>query len=251
MEYLKKISCSISSMLLVIGIVLFGCLATQIVNDVPEYVINERLVLGTDGNNNYSNNWGVTPTAISIGDEKRWQDKSVQFEYKGTIPSGNRIVMEAESAITESLGGWDFGSTLEGYCGDGYLFYTGENKSNTDLELPLVYKFNIVEAGTYIIIFRGRRDKCESCDCDAKGDGCNDIWASLDDSKKEKKLVKHYWSKWGWGWPRMTAGKVPYRIHLDVGMHVLKIGGRSKGVKLDQIAVVPESEGKPKIDDCL
>ena len=240
------------SILLVLGIVLLGYVATQVVNDAKVYVINKRLLLSANENNNYSDNWGITPIAIATGHEMGWQHKSVQFDYQmGTIPSGNRIVMEAESAITESVGGWDFGNTHEGYCGDGYLFYTGENKSNTDLELPLVYKFNIEEAGTYIVIFRGRRDKCESCDCDAKGDACNDIWASLDGSKKEKKLVKHYWSKWGWGWPRMTPDKVPYRIHLEAGMHVLKIGGRSKGVKLDQIAVVPESEGKPKIDDCL
>jgi hypothetical protein len=173
-----------------------------------------------------------------------------QVPYTRPIPKGTRFVLEAENAISESLGGWNIETTYPGYSGDGYLFYTGENKNNTDLAMPLVYKWHIEEAGTYEVWFRGRRDRCESCPCDAPGDACNDIWSQLDDGKARKRLVKHPFGE-GWGWGTPTTEYVPYRVHFDVGVHVLQIGGRSKGVKLDQIVVVPESEGKPKTNDCL
>ncbi len=37
------------------------------------------------------------------------------------------------------------------------------------------------------------------------------------------------------GRKRTTIDWIPFRLHFGVGIHVLQIGGRSKGVKLDQI----------------
>ncbi len=151
--------------------------------------------------------------------------------------------IEAESIPV--VGDWILESKKPGYTGEGYIMNSNPSKISRGSRMS--YEFTVETAGTYIADLRGRRDREGVCENEA-GDQCNDVYTAWDGGNKVKTMVKRMgWDQWGW---QSTIEVAHHSFQknmkdLEPGPHKFHLEIRSKGVKIDAIAIYKKGTGRP------
>ncbi|MEM6320171.1 MAG: T9SS type A sorting domain-containing protein [Bacteroidota bacterium] len=168
------------------------------------------------------------------------------------------VVIEAESA--PSYGDWEIDTTIQGFSGDSYLHYKGNNLFNDPGFSKLEFKVAIVKPGKYRFQWRSRIAQGTS------NTEHNDSWLRMNDASDfyaEKGNVRVYpkgtgktpnpngsssrgWFKvyqnnrGAWSWQTRTSDHDPHDIYVEfdtAGVYSLEIAGRSKGHAIDRLVL--------------
>ncbi len=189
----------------------------------------------------YDNFWGdASDPDMSASSIKLTTPSFYYLEDKGYI------VMECESVPRNE--NWILATEPEGYTGEGYVKYVGENLQgnddghNTDvlvkyqqnIEDRLIFPIRIQNPGTYRARVRVIHHE---------EDGDNDAWINLMRTPRRatrlggKEPGKFHWNKFGWDGKQIWDGNFNTFTFEVVGDYLLYIGGRSTGFGVDRVVL--------------
>lgn len=181
-------------------------------------------------------------------------------------PNGQQqIVIEAESVAAK--GKWQKRSDISGATGSGFLVYLADEfKPNLgshgfDGQSELIYRFEIKEAGTYTLDYRGARysggqsiKMCGSHDtscCPNSSNTCtrsdlnNDIYIGTTGKSPTKAYLGVGSSQNSWRTGAKfddSSGHYTPKVSLGVGVHQLVVRGRSNMLALDKLMIFKGSK---------
>lgn len=169
------------------------------------------------------------------------------------------VVIEAEK---DSLpAGWSIENDIEGFTGDGYMVWRGQDSFGTPGNGLISYKVNIVTTGTYRFNWRSRitigADITEHNDNWLKIPEANDFFATQGNTSK---IYPHGFGKspnpegagsdgWfkvymntvgSWKWDANTSDNDAHQIYatfLTEGTYTLLLAGRSNGHGIDRMVL--------------
>ncbi len=149
------------------------------------------------------------------------------------VESNGLIVIEAERAFLmgdTSKSGFELRTELNGYSGEGYLFWNAGNRYSAPGSDILRYRLFIETPGRYELSMH------VSSKGAAKHDLNNDCWLRMDDDKWYKTFQSSTegW-RWGGSFDHHAEGMPRAYYQLSAGEHVLHLTGRSQGFHIDRI----------------
>ncbi|MGJ8634451.1 MAG: hypothetical protein ACSHX7_11085 [Luteolibacter sp.] len=81
--------------------------------------------------------------------------EEVVYEEKDGV-----VVMEAENTASR-LGKWKEKTEVEGFCGEGYLEFTGNSPVSGEPDSPLKYEFTVNRDGRYFLHLHAGKEEVE------------------------------------------------------------------------------------------
>ena len=162
-------------------------------------------------------------------------DETTPFlEEDGFVAFEAEDYASVERVDLENPNPWFFSTELPGYGGSGYVANEdlGLNPSFSDVKDDLQYKFQIQNAGEYIVWIRGY---CEDSDSDRVNVtvGGNSLAATV---FREKNYGK-------WQWIRAGAGE---KTELSAGVHALELIRQEDGMFIDKFIVTNDLSFNPE-----
>lgn len=178
------------------------------------------------------------------------------------VEEGGILIIEAEN--TEIKGEWSLQNSIEGYAGQGYIVWTGEDLFGKPGQGLHNYKIRISTPGTYRIQIRSYNTIGES------GSENNDVWLRLPDAddfygQKNNSIVypkdsgktpnpkgagkdgwfKAYMNQRGqWSLRTSTSDHDAHDIYARfdaIGDYKLQLSGRSHGFGIDRVILYHET----------
>lgn len=162
------------------------------------------------------------------------------------------LTIQAENASLTVGSGWSDESSLQGYTGDGYIVWRGQDDFRADANEPPAgiksYEFVITQPGTYEFT---ARVQARVGNGDAAGDKDNDAWVRFtsgsptpDIRGDSSKWTKFFVSGTDESWKSYTNGEqydptffTEIQRNLAEGRHIIQIGGRSARFAIDAVGL--------------
>ena len=153
------------------------------------------------------------------------------------LESGSLLVMEAESVPRNN--NWQFENTEEGFGGNGYLRYVGENHFSEPGNDILEFKFVITNPGSYFLFNFVSHQGAPAPDQE------NDVWTRLNDGEWIKTVHGGDFVDEGFThhttWTTFNdQGEEIFlepKYELEAGLHTFQISSRSFNVRVDRIHI--------------
>jgi hypothetical protein len=183
----------------------------------------------------------ITLGVLPLSAVSQTVDTSLIFEQKA---GGPFVLVDTENLPHSDK--WEFRSSPEGYCGEGYLVYTGPSMGTGHHTDPggsfqgepedwLLLTVRIVEPGDYIIVHYSYH---------VLDDGDNDAWSHKIGDTREiyrtncgGKGVEWSWAGEG-GEVTTWIDRTVFHFRCDAGVHSFYIAGRSTGFGIDIMGVI-------------
>ena len=158
------------------------------------------------------------------------------------LESGSLLVMEAESVPRNS--NWQFENTEEGFGGNGYLRYVGENHFSEPGNDILEFQFVITNPGSYFLFNFVSHQGAPAPDQE------NDVWTRLNDGEWIKTVHGGDFVDEGFThhttWTTFNElGEEIFlepKYELEAGLHTFQISSRSFNVRVDRIHIFDGSK---------
>ena len=153
------------------------------------------------------------------------------------LESGSLLVMEAESVPRNN--NWQFENTEEGFGGNGYLRYVGENHFSEPGNDILEFNFVITNPGSYFLFNFVSHLGAPAPDQE------NDVWTRLNDGEWIKTVHGgdfidegfSYHTTWTTFNDQGEEIFLEPKYELEAGLHTFQISSRSFNVRVDRIHI--------------
>jgi hypothetical protein len=140
------------------------------------------------------------------------------------------VVFEAESG--EIVPDWKLETKADGFSGNGYITWRGENMFSAPGASTITYTFFVINPGTYYLQVRNYHDNPDNTES-------NDFFTKVNDGEWLK-TYSHVINEWNWHTGTDVNhfwGRLP-KFELRPGINYLQISGRSEGFSIDRFVFV-------------